>query len=321
MLLNINLFGNLNCDMMNLKNAFIVGAAKSGTTTLYYLLDQHPEVCTPAVKEPNYFSNIDDHSDVVRPGCGPGDDSTVWTGSEKKYHDLYKPQQKHTVKLDASVSYLYSSTASAQIADYDSDSRIIIVLRNPVERAFSHYKHLLRDGRETLSFAEALDCEQNRITKGWEFSWHLAGMGRYGEQIQRYVGHFPSEQIHIVTLEDIKEDIGAVINGISTFLGLEPFEYDLEQQERNASGVARSWLLSRIVNWILGYKATINKIIPPKVSHKALQLFRSVNIRESDMEISDELRTRLGALFEDEIHKTEQLTGRNLDAWRNDKSI
>ena len=303
--------------MMNLRNAFIVGAAKSGTTTLYYLLDQHPGVCTPAVKEPNYFSNIANSSDLVKPGSGPGDDSTVWTRSQRSYHGLYRPKESHKLKLDASVSYLYSSTAAAQIADYDPESRIIIVLRNPVERAFSHYKHLLRDGRESASFEEALRREEHRISQGWEFSWHLTGMGRYGEQIQRYFDHFSPKQIHIVTLEDIKEDISGVIHEITTFLGLESFEYDLQQQERNASGVARSWLLSRIVNWILGYKAIINKIIPPNVSHKALQLFRAVNIRKSNLKISEKLRGELQDLFDEEIQKTEQLIGRNLNAWRN----
>lgn len=303
--------------MRHLRNTFIVGAAKAGTTTLYYLLDQHPAVCTPVVKEPNCFSNIDNHSDPVKPGNGPGDDSTIWIQTQKKYHKLYSPEKHHTIKLDASVSYLYSTTAASQIAEYDPDSRIIIVLRNPVERAFSHYKHLLRDGRETVSFEEAVNLEQSRIQKGWEFSWHLTNMGMYSDQIQRYFDHFNPEQIHIVTLEDIKQDIAAVLNEITLFLGLEPFEYDFEQQERNESGVARSWILSRIVNWILGYKATINKIIPPKVSHKALQLFRAVNIRQSDMEISDELRSKLYVKFKADITKTEQLIGRNLDAWRN----
>lgn len=302
---------------MNLRNAFIVGAAKSGTTTLYYLLEQHPEVCTPAVKEPNYFSNIANEDDPVKPGSGPGDDSTVWTRGLKQYHQLYRPRKKHAVQLDASVSYLYSTTAATHIADYDADSRIIIVLRDPVERAFSHYKHLLRDGRETVSFEEAIDLETSRMAKGWEFSWHLTRMGLYSEQIQRYLDCFPRDQLYIVTLEDIKKDLATVIDDITDFLGLTPFEYDLDQQERNASGVARSWLLSRVVNWILGYKATINKIIPPKVSHRALQLFRAVNIKKSDLEIPKPLREKLQARFEEDIRKTEQLTGRNLDAWRN----
>lgn len=303
---------------MNLRNAFIVGAAKSGTTSLYYLLEQHPEVCTPAVKEPNYFSNISDSGDPAAPGAGPGDDSTVWTGSLQQYHDLYRPTKQHTLKLDASVSYLYSNTAAKQIAAYDPESRIIMVLRNPIERAFSHYKHLLRDGRETASFEEALELEQSRIAKGWEFSWHLTAMGMYSQQIQRYLDHFDARQLHIITLEDLKKDPSAVITDITTFLGLSPFEYDLKQQERNASGVARSWILSRMVNWILGYKATINKIIPPKVSHKALQLFRSFNIKKSDLKISDDLRRKLQATFKEDIQKTERLMGRSLDSWYNE---
>jgi hypothetical protein len=302
---------------MNLKNAFIVGAAKSGTTSLYYLLEQHPEVCMPAVKEPNYFSNITDDGDPVTPGNGPGDDSTVWTSSRQQYHHLYRPEEQHTLKLEASVSYLYSSTAAKQIANYDPDSRIIIVLRNPIERAFSHYKHLLRDGRETTSFEEALELEKSRIANGWEFSWHLKRMGFYGRQIERYYQHFDREQIHIITLEDIKQDLPTVISDITDFLGLSAFEYDLDRQERNASGVARSWILSRMVNWMLGYKATINKIIPPKVSHKALQLFRSFNIKKSNLEIPQNLRRSLQSTFKEDIKETESLTGRRLDNWYN----
>lgn len=302
--------------MQNLRNTFIAGAAKSGTTALYYLLNQHPEVCTPVVKEPNFFSNIDNSSDPVKPGSGPGDDSTVWTDTLNSYHKLYKPERKHAVKLDASVSYLYSTTAASQIAAYDPESTIIIIIRNPVERAFSHYKHLLRDGRETVSFAEAIRREQERIREGWEFSWHLTAMARYHNQIQRYFDYFEPEQIRIFLFEDIKKDIAEVIHEITDCLGLGTYDYDFEQQERNASGVARSWMLSRAVNWILGYKATINKVIPPAITHRALQLFRSVNIRKSDLDIPARLRMELYALFETDINKTEQLIGRNLAAWK-----
>lgn len=304
--------------MKPLCNTFIVGAAKSGTTVLYYLLNQHPDVCVPVVKEPNYFSNIDhDSSDPVRPGNGPGDDGTVWTENLKSYQKLYDPEKNHAVKLDASVSYLYSTTAASQIADYDPESKIIMVLRNPIERAFSHYKHLLRDGRETVSFSEAISREQSRMQKGWEFSWHLTNMGMYSDQIQRYFDRFEPKKIRIFILEDIKKDLSAVINELTGFIGLEAYNFDLEQQERNTSGLARSWILSRFVNWLLGYKATINKIIPPEITHKALQLFRKINIRESDLDISAELRAKLYSKFEADINKTEQLIGRNLDAWRN----
>lgn len=303
--------------MTHLRNAFIVGAAKSGTTALYYLLNQHPGVCTPVVKEPNYFCNIGNSSDPVHPGNGPGDEGTVWTKSLEKYHKLYDPQKQHSLKLDSSVSYLYSTTAASQIADYDPESKIIMVLRNPVERAFSHYKHLLRDGRETASFEEALSREEERIQKGWEFSWHLTNMGMYSDQIQRYFDHFDRDQIRIFLFEDIKEDIASVVHEITSFVELESYDYDLEQQSHNESGLARSWLLSRMVNWVLGYKATINKIIPPKITHKALQLFRAVNVRKSDLKIADKTRHQLLAKFDAEIRKTEKLIDRNLEIWRN----
>jgi len=302
--------------MINLRNVFIVGAAKSGTTALYYLLSQHPQICGPVVKEPNYFSNIDNTSDPAKPGNGPGDGSTVWTKDLKEYHRLYSPGNTHKAKLDASVSYLYSTTAASKIAAYDSESTIIMVLRNPVDRAFSHYKHLLRDGRETLSFPQAIDHEQNRIQKNWEFSWHLTSMGRYHDQLCRYFDHFKQEQIRIFLFEDIINDIAAIIHEVTDLIGLEPHEYNFDQQERNASGVARIWVLSRLVNWILGYKATINKVISPKLTHRALQLFRSVNIRKDDLDIPDGLRDRLYLSFETDIAKTEQLIGRNLNAWR-----
>lgn len=302
---------------MHLRNIFIVGAAKSGTTTLYYLLSQHPELCTPIVKEPNYFSNIDNESDIVKPGNGPGDDSTVWTDSLQSYDDLYPIKDQHKVKLDASVSYLYSSTAAAQISEYDPDAKIIIVLRNPVERAFSHYKHLLRDGRETKSFENALALENERIRNGWEFSWHLAHMGMYNSQIQRFFQHFDREQIRIFLLEDLKKDIASTIQEITRFIRLNDYDYNFDQKEHNTSGVARSWMLSRFMNWVAGYKAAINNIIPPRITHKTLQLFRKVNIRESELEMPAPICTKLTEKFADDIKKTGQLIGRDLSAWTN----
>lgn len=176
--------------MNPLHNIFIVGAAKAGTTALYYLLGKHPRICTPAVKEPNYFSNQNHDRDITQPGCGPGDKNTVWTRTQKDYDALFKFQKRHSFRMDASVSYLYSKQAARHIARYCDDSKIIIVLRNPAERAWSHYKHLVRDNREKCSFEVALQKEENRIQKGWEFSWHYRHMGLYSTQIQRYFDQY-----------------------------------------------------------------------------------------------------------------------------------
>lgn len=301
--------------MMPLRNIFIVGAAKAGTTALYYLLNQHPGICFPVVKEPNFFSNRDHEQDVVKPGTGPGDKSTTWTHSLEAYHELYRCSDRHRFKLDASVSYLYSTRAACCIAGYSPDARIIIVLRNPVDRAWSHYKHLVRDGREHLSFEEALDREEERIDKGWEFSWHLKHMGLYSGQIQRYVDLFDRRQIQVFLFEDIEEDIGQVIRATADFVQLPDFDYSFQQNRHNVSGVSRSRVLSGLVNRVVGYKSTINKIVPPKVTHRLMQLFRSLNTKKGDLSLKEETRQKLISYFRDDIKKTEQLIDRNLSTW------
>ncbi len=301
--------------MTNLQHFFIAGAAKAGTTALYYLLSQHPSVCTSVVKEPNYFSNLSNRRDIVKPGAGPGDSSTVWTDTLEGYNALYQFKKQHEFRLDASVSYLYSTRAARHISEYSPDAKVILVLRNPVDRAWSHYKHLVRDSREERSFEEALQLEEERIEKGWEFSWHLKQMGLYSGQIQRYFDHFDSENIRIFLFDDIKNDIAGVVRDTAHFLGLPAFNFDFEQKRHNASGVSRSRALSGIVNWVVGFKATINKVVPPAATHRLMQLFRSLNTKEGNLSLAPKTRKELFEYFRDDIQKTSELIDRDLSHW------
>lgn len=303
--------------MIPLRNIFIAGAAKAGTTALYYLLNQHPEICFPVVKEPNYFSNRDSDQDIVKPGAGPGDRSTTWTDSPDAYHRLYHCDENHRYRLDASVSYLYSTRAAYYISKYDPDAKILIVLRNPADRAWSHYKHLIRDGRESLSFEEALSREEERIESGWEFSWHLKQMGLYSRQVQRYFDFFGRDQVQVFLFEDLQTNLEQVIITAADFLQLSDFVYQFHQNKHNASGVSRSRALAGVVNRIVRYKSTINRVIPPAATHRLMQLFRSVNTKRSELTFREETRQSLISFFEDDIKKTEQLIERDLSAWLN----
>lgn len=302
---------------MSLQNIFIAGAAKSGTTTLYYLLNQHPHICFPIVKEPNYFNNGDLGQDITGPGRGPGDRSTVWTNTRKGYETLYRCNSEHRYRLDASVSYLYSTKAACRISEYSTDAKIIIVLRNPVDRAWSHYKHLVRDGRENLSFKEALKQEEERIVKGWEFSWHLKRMGLYSQQVQRFYEHFDTDQILIFLFEDITNDLEKTINEIASFASLPAFQYNFKQKKDNVSGVVKSKTFAGIINWIVGYKSTVNKIIPPRITHRLMQLARSFNIKQKDMTMPSEIKQGLQEYFREDIEETGELIGRDLSHWLN----
>lgn len=302
---------------MQLRNVFLVGAAKAGTTTLYQALSKHPEICSPIVKEPNYYSNIGTELDIVRPGTGPGDGATIWTGTFAKYRSLYRLKEHHRFILDGSVSYLYSSKAADYISADNAGAKIIIVLRNPVDRAWSHYKHLIRDGREKYSFEKALALEEDRFQKGWEFSWHLKKMGLYSQQIQRYITRFGKDNLRIILFEDLTGSFQTVMRSTADFLGLAAVDIDHAPEKDNRSGVSKSQNLARIVNWVAGKKVYINRVVSPSLTHYLMQRFRAVNVRDGEFTLSRETREHLTTYFRDDIQKTEELIGRDLSAWRN----
>ncbi|MFS8615754.1 MAG: sulfotransferase [Solitalea sp.] len=294
---------------MEIGRVFLVGAAKAGTTSLYQVLSRHPEICSPLVKEPNFYS-------YERPGKGPGDNGTVWTTGMKQYQSLYRVGANHRQLIDGSVSYLYSPLAPGRIRSHFPDAKVIIILRNPVDRAWSHYKHLIRDGRERLSFEEALALEAVRVSKGWEFSWHLRSMGMYSAQVDRYFQYFGKSQVRVFLFEELQCNFGEVVRAATDFIGLRPFEMDPEPERDNQSGRSRSRRLARMVNWAAGYKVFINKLVGPSVTHSVMQKFRALNVREGNWSFRPETRQELKDWFRADIGKTGQLIGRDLSAWQ-----
>jgi len=151
--------------MKRAPNFIVVGAAKSGTTSLFHYLNQHPDVFIPDKKECRFFSQM--------PGGfkGPGDEhvneTIIRTYSE--YLELFKEAKSETALGDVSPDYMfYYQNSIKNIKETLGQVKIIIVLRNPVFRAFSQYMHFRRDGRENLSFEEALTQEESRQNQGWE---------------------------------------------------------------------------------------------------------------------------------------------------------
>lgn len=303
-------------DKSKLNTIFLAGAAKSGTTSLYQVLRRHPEICCPIVKEPNFFSNLGKSEDIVGPGAGPGDKGTVWTDTPAKYRSLFRVEPQHRFLLDASVSYLYSSKAAAYMAAAHPDAKVIIVLRNPVDRAFSHYKHLVRDGRESLPFEKALEMEGERRRQGWEFSWHLKNMSLYSEQIKRYLDCFGGERVRFFLLEDLITDFPGVLRSVMDFTGLSEADLPVEVEKDNQSGLSKSRNLARFMNWLAGYKVAINKVVSPELTHTVMQRVRAFNMRSEKLQLDKLTRARLMAYFEEDIERTEQLIGRDLSAWR-----
>ena len=167
-----------------LPNFLIIGAAKAGTTSLYRYLEQHPEVYMSPVKEPKFFALGGERLDYR----GPGDEARMRGASVtslEDYRELFRGVSTETAVGEASTLYLYSERAAARIKHHVPDVKLIAVLRNPVDRAYSDFLHLVRDGIEPLTdFPQALEAEESRIRSRWAPMWHYRRRGFYHPQLK-----------------------------------------------------------------------------------------------------------------------------------------
>src|SRR5215203_3559900 len=171
---------------MTMPNFLIIGAMKSGTTALYYYLEQHPEIYMSPVKEPNFFSSQGQQNAV---------DAVTNIGA---YQHLFKGASDEKAIGEASHSYLYEPGAATAIRRYIPEAKLIAILRNPIERAYSHFLHMVRSGTEPLDdFTQALqEKEAVGVHKERTFQDYI-GRGLYYEQLRRYFGTFPREQVKV----------------------------------------------------------------------------------------------------------------------------
>ena len=200
---------------------FIVGAPKSGTTSLYGYLKVHPDIFMSPVKEPFYFCpdiTIEDRID---------DYST--------YLALFQDARHEKQLGESSVWYLYSTQAARLIHDFNPQAKIIIMLRSPVEMMYSLYNHYRYDGLESLpTFSDALAAEPDRKAgrklpinrKAREILFYRE-VGSYAEQVKRYIDVFYRQQVHVIIHDDFKKDTKAVYQDTLRFLGVDDsFEPD-----------------------------------------------------------------------------------------------
>lgn len=300
----------------------VIGAARSGTTSLYYYLRQHPEVYLPSVKELNHFSwNPQSPDPGMGPGKGPGDTkATFWTETMDAYMDHYRDCQPSQVAGEISTSYLYSPSAPERLARTLPGVRLFAIVRDPVERAWSQYLRMVRDGREELGFLEALDAEDKRVRSGWEFSWHYRRLGHYAEQLTRYLDCFPTDRIDVFLFEEFVADTRAVLARILERVGADPeVTLSLEpEHNHNRSGRVRSQLLARILNRPSSVKRLLRRVVPVEWGHQVMEGVRSLNLATDKPEMPDEARRLLREYYAEDLKRLEELLGRDLGRWWSD---
>jgi hypothetical protein len=299
-----------------LPNFFIVGAAKSGTSSLASYLSQHPEIGFSTEKEPNYFV-FKGRNLRTQPGPAPGpvlfDQLYKYSATTTNdYHRMFEHSADCPARGDASVRYLYAPQAAAEIAEAVPGAKIIIMLRNPVDRLWSHYIMMkARYHLEPASLEEALQLEPERIRSGWDYDWHYVAVGSYCQQIVRYFECFGRENVQIHFYEDFCRQPQVVLEDVYRFLGVTPgFQADLSQRE-----MVGYWLRAFWPDKLLFYPHGKQQLLLRLLSPRGLRMLRRCSIslnRVPPPQLSAAKRGRLRSLFVEDIQRLAKLLGRRL---------
>lgn len=205
---------------MKLPSFVIIGAPKSGTTSLYHYLKQHPDIYLPEKKELHYFS----YQYLINNCNGPGDKDVLrnLAATFDEYCDYFKHAGDHKIVGEVSPSYLYYSDTRKAIKSTLQDVSIIVILRNPIQKAYSQYMHLVRENLETLSFASALESEKSRYKAGWSDIWRYAESSLYTQRLQDYIETFGKDRIKIVLYDELQADAASLMRLLYAFIGVDP---------------------------------------------------------------------------------------------------
>ena len=208
-----------------------VGTAKAGTTSIYKYLKQHPRICIPK-KETFFFVSEKFRSNTLQYPYQRNKKNVVF--KENEFSTLYEDcGDRITGEIGTGYLYYHEIVIPKLLDMLGRDIPIFIVLRNPVDRAFSSYMHFVKDTREQLSFSEGLKAESDRMNKDWDFMWHYKALGNYDKQVKSYLEVF--SHVKVLFYEDLKRNPQKFMNDLFSELRLQPI--DLENiQVHNPSG-------------------------------------------------------------------------------------
>lgn len=228
---------------------FVIGASRSGTTSLYHYLRQHPQIyLNPLKKEARFFGFWGEPLGFG----GPGDDAAAATitHSLAEYEALFRGASAEQRIGDISPIYLYLPKAAEQIHRQAPQARLVAVLRHPVERAYSSFLNLRRKRLEPLEgFDQAMLAEPGRIAAGWHPRWHHKERGFYARQLHRFLEQFTAGQLRVYLSEELRNRPIEVLRDLFQFLGVDPSvpidcsqQYHVQRQSRFAGLRAACWL-------------------------------------------------------------------------------
>jgi hypothetical protein len=292
----------------------VIGAARSGSTAVYEYLTQHPDVFMSEPKEPHYFAFPGERLDFR----GPGDDLLMNQAAitdRWRYSQLFAQASGAKAVGEASVSYLYYPAAARRIKESIPGVKLVCVLRNPADRAFSSYMFMLSRLLEPAAdFRTALADEDRRVAEGWHHLWHYRRMGYYHAQLKHYFDLFDRDQLRVYLYDDFRNDPDSVVDDCFRFIGVEPPNVPLRVPSPHLSGTPRFPTLNRFLMYDNRLKDLVRPILPRPVRGGLWnRLLKSNTQRQT---LAADIREELMAGYETDIQRLEELLDRDLSIWR-----
>ena len=292
-------------NKMHVPNFFILGATKSGTTSLHHYLNQHPEIYLPQEKEVQFF--IDDQ---------------LFSRGLEYYRKYYFPGvEKEQVVGEATPLYFHRPdiVIPRLHSTLSSDSlKFIIVLRDPVKRAWSHYLHMCRLGEETLSFEEAMEVEPERMKDqpiGW-YSYFSDGL--YATLLSQWFKSFDRDQFLVLTFDELSVDLNNTLRRIFSFLEVDSSMTIADLSVKNEAGMARSrWLMAMLMGRFPGARL-FKALFPLHFRRKIGMQLRHLNTKRPDNpeELDAVMEIKLRKRYASDINHLESLLQRSLSSWK-----
>lgn len=307
--------------MDNRPNFFVIGVVKGGTTSLHNYLAQHPDVYLPPIKETNHFARKDIQPEHFLKGYAQDVkidlDAYINSGMKEPIHIAHVNEDRHYEALFSKVrtekaigeisnSYMICPSAASEIHAFNPRAKILVMMRNPIRRAWSQYLMNLREAKsDAQDFIKEIQEDHASTLKGWGVNHQYLELGKYSGQLKRYIHLFGKENVLPLFFEDFKSYPEASLKQICSFLNIdEDFSFDFSEKS-NTSSLPRNVVLNKILVES-GIISTAKRLTPKKLRQKmASVLYTDKNMPELSEEDSDWLRD----YYMDEVRNLSELLG------------
>ncbi len=308
-------------DAHRLPQFVIAGAPKAGTTALHAALATHPGLYLSPVKEPKFYLT-DGRPPPRDRQRGPGDAHSAgeWMWRREEYLRLFDGAPAGTVRGESTPFYLYDRAAHARLSSDVPGIKVIVVVRDPVDRAVSNFVHLRADGLEPEpDFLTAVRLEEQRIEAGWAPFWHYRGLSRYGAQLRDLYRHVPRENVFVLRYRQLVDSPRETLDRVSAFLGVASGIAHTVAPENVKPYVpdgARYRVLARLVRAGAALGSFAHPQVWRQVSRPLLTALHAGGASRPPLPV--EVRREVLEPLLPDIELLEELTGESFDDWKGD---